>query len=52
MNEPVVDNNRVRKACKKAVSFFNTWFIKTIIRPIFFVIPPSLITLIATENDL
>jgi len=52
MHEPVVHNNIVKRGCKKVVEIFDTWFVKYIIRPVFFLLPPSLLTMMAVRKGL
>jgi hypothetical protein len=52
MNEPSVQDSPGKKICRKLVVFFNTWFVKHILRPIFFLLPPSLLILLATRDGL
>lgn len=52
MNEPIIKDHLGRKACKKIVSFCESWLIKHIVRPIFFLLPPSLLTMIAVRKGM
>lgn len=52
MNEPIIKDHLGRKTCKKIVSFCESWFIKHIVRPVFFLLPPSLLTMIAARQGM
>ena len=52
MNEPIIKDHLGKKICKNIVSFCESWFIKHIVRPIFFLLPPSLLTMIAAKEGM
>lgn len=52
MNEPIIKDHLGRKACKKIVSYCESWFIKHVVKPIFFLLPPSLLTMLAVRKGM
>jgi hypothetical protein len=52
MNEPVVGDSWVKKWCRGIVRICESWFIKHIIRPIFFLLPPTMLTMLAVRKGL
>lgn len=52
MQKPVSGEGAKTKICKKIVDFCEYWFIKNVIRPIFFLMPPMLITNIVMKQEL
>lgn len=52
MRQPVVGDNWARTLARSFVKFSESWFIKTIARPILFILPPTLATAAATRQGL
>ncbi|WP_444921296.1 hypothetical protein ACJJID_02190 [Microbulbifer sp. CnH-101-G] len=52
MIKPVIDDSWGKKACRKLVEIAESWFVKHIFRPIFFLLPPMLLTFAATRKGL
>lgn len=44
MRNPVAGDNRLRQICRAFVRFAEHWFVKNFLRPVFFLMPPSLVT--------
>lgn len=52
MNEPVVDDSLGKKVCRNIVKVCESWFIKHIFRPVFFLLPPTILTMLAVRKGL
>ncbi len=52
MHEPVIKESNLKKICRKIVSICEHWLVKQFLRPIVFLLPPMLITMIATRKGL
>ena len=52
MNEPVVGDSWIKKQCRGIVKICESLFIKHIIRPIFFLLPPTILTMVAAKKGL
>jgi len=52
MLEPVIQESRAKKLCKKIVKICETWFVKYIFRPVFFLLPPTILTMLAMKKGL
>ena len=52
MHKPTSNDSFFRKSCRKITDACGHWFVKSFLKPIFFILPPSLITTAATKNNL
>jgi hypothetical protein len=52
VRKPVVGDSRSREFCRKFVRFSEHWLVKNLVRPVIFIMPPSIITLVATRSGL
>lgn len=52
MHEPVIKDSMGKIACRKIVEVCESWFVKHIIRPIFFLLPPMILTMLAVRQGL
>lgn len=52
MIKPVIQDNKTKKCCRFIVETAEMWLFKYLIRPVFFVFPPTLLTLLATRKGL
>lgn len=52
MQEPVIQDNTAKKLCRKIVGACDSWFVKYLIRPIFFLLPPMVLTMVAVRKGL
>ncbi|MFT5721858.1 MAG: hypothetical protein ACI9W6_002176 [Motiliproteus sp.] len=52
MLEPVIKNSIGKKICRKIIDLCESWFVKHILRPILFLLPPTLLTMLAVRNGL
>ena len=52
MHKPTSNDSFFRKSCRKITESCNHWFVRNFLRPVFFILPPSLITHAATKNNL
>ena len=52
MHKPTSNDSCFRKSCRKITDSCEHWLVKSFLRPIFFILPPSLITSLATKNNL
>lgn len=52
MPKPIIEQPLTKRICKKITSFCETWMVKHILRPVFFLMPPAFLTLIATREGL
>lgn len=52
MRKPVSRDTKARLYCRNFVAFANHWFISSFVRPIFFLLPPSILTWAATRSGI
>lgn len=52
MQQPVVGDNWAKGLARKFIKFSESWLIKTIVRPIVFLLPPTLLTASATRQGM
>lgn len=52
MHKPTSNDSFIRKSCRKITESCEHWFVKGFLKPVFFILPPSLITNVATKNNL
>jgi len=52
MIKPVVEDSKGKKSCRKLVEISESWFVRHLFRPIFFLFPPMLLTFTATRKGL
>ncbi|SFU07517.1 hypothetical protein SAMN04487870_3382 [Pseudoalteromonas sp. DSM 26666] len=52
MIKPVIEGSRGKKSCRKFVEIAESWFVKYIFRPIFFLFPPILLTFSVTRKGI
>lgn len=52
MHEPVVKKSWDRVICYKIVDFCESWLVKHIVRPLVFLLPPALLTMVAMREGL
>ena len=52
MHEPVIKDSTGKKACRKIVKACDSWFVKYILRPILFLLPPMLLTMLVVRKGL
>jgi hypothetical protein len=45
-------DNRLKKICRKFVVFSESWFVKHLLRPVIFLLPPTVVTAVATKQGL
>lgn len=52
MHRPTSNDSFIRKSCRKITESCEHWFVKSFIKPVFFILPPTLITTAATKSNL
>lgn len=52
MHHPVVSDSWTKKQSRRFVRFSEQWWVKNLIRPFFFILPPTLIVAIVTKQGL
>lgn len=52
MHKPVTGDTFFRQYCRNFVNFAESWLVKSILRPFFFIMPPSLLTFLATRSGM
>ncbi len=52
MHQPVIGDNSIKRISRSFVSYCELWWVKNLIRPIFFILPPMIATAAATRDGL
>ena len=52
MYKPTSNDSLFRKFCRKITEICEHWFVKTLLKPVFFILPPSLVTWAATKSNI
>jgi hypothetical protein len=52
VHKPTSCDSIFQKLCKKITDSCGHWFVKSFLKPVFFILPPTIITNLATKNNL